>query len=105
MAVKKTTTGKATAKSTPAEKKSKWEYTPKNDGEAACVLVEQEQEQYNRHTGKKTSQRHTQWYDQRAFLLYARHCRQLGFTHVKVLYAPDNVDISIIPPMPTIKGQ
>lgn len=68
------------------------------EAEKDLVHVELEKMNFDSATGKKKSNPFVQMYDVKAWSNFRKNALKLGFTHVRVLHAPEGVDTSIADP-------
>lgn len=68
------------------------------ENESDVIHVELETTQFNATSGVKKSSPAVRKMNERAWLNFKKHCKGLGFNHVRVLYAPEGVDTKIVDP-------
>jgi len=59
-------------------------------GEEDAIHVEIEKTEFSS-VGKKKSVPTVQKFDQRAWLNFRKHCSGLGYNHVRIIYAPEEI--------------
>lgn len=64
-------------------------------GEEGAIHAEIEQVQFDAATGRKKSVPTVQKFDVRAWDNFRRNAVKLGYTHVRVLHAPEGVDTEV----------
>lgn len=65
-------------------------------GEEGSIHAEIEQVQFDAATGRKRSVPTVQKFESRAWDHFRRNAVKLGYTYVKVLHAPEGVDIEVL---------
>lgn len=65
-------------------------------GEEGSVHAEIEQVQFDAATGRKKSVPTVQKFDPRAWDNFRRNAVKLGYTHIRVLHAPEGVDTEVL---------
>lgn len=88
----------ADEKSNPVLKAGRVEAYEVDEKELDFVHVELEKVEFERGTGKKKSKPFVQKFDPRAWNNFRGEAKKLGFTHVRVLYAPEGTNLEVLDP-------